>query len=157
MAFIDKKGSPFEVTAYGAGDYSVLVEMYDSFSPKAKYQGMPPLKKETRRKWIEKLLDTGENLLAWRGDWVIGHVVVIADTRAEDGEFLIFVHQTDRNLGVGTQLARSVLEKSKDLGLKKIWLMVGAYNFTAIRLYKKCGFDFYENPGGPERPMVIQL
>ena len=157
MAFIDKKGSPFEVTAYGAGDYSVLVEMYDSFSPKAKYQGMPPLKKETRRKWIEKLLDTGENLLAWRGDWVIGHVVVIADTRAEDGEFLIFVHQADRNLGVGTQLARSVLEKSKDLGLKKIWLMVGAYNFTAIRLYKKCGFDFYENPGGPERPMVIQL
>ena len=157
MAFIDKKGSPFEVTAYGAGDYSVLVEMYDSFSPKAKYQGMPPLKKETRRKWIEKLLDTGENLLAWRGDWVVGHVVVIADTRAEDGEFLIFVHQADRNLGVGTQLARSVLEKSKDLGLKKIWLMVGAYNFTAIRLYKKCGFDFYENPGGPERPMVIQL
>ena len=157
MAFIDKKGSPFEVTAYGAGDYSVLVEMYDSFSPKAKYQGMPPLKKETRRKWIEKLLDTGENLLAWRGDWAIGHVVVIADTRAEDGEFLIFVHQADRNLGVGTQLARSVLEKSKDLGLKKIWLMVGAYNFTAIRLYKKCGFDFYENPGGPERPMVIRL
>ena len=157
MAFIDKKGSPFEVTAYGAGDYSVLVEMYDSFSPKAKYQGMPPLKKETRRKWIEKLLDTGENLLAWRGDRVIGHVVVIADTRAEDGEFLIFVHQADRNLGVGTQLARSVLEKSKDLGLKKIWLMVGAYNFTAIRLYKKCGFDFYENPGGSERPMVIQL
>ena len=75
----------------------------------------------------------------------------------EDGEFLIFVHQDDRNVGVGTQLARSVLEKAKDLGLKKIWLMVGAYNFTAIRLYKKCGFDFYENPGGPERPMVIRL
>jgi len=157
MAFIDKKGFPFEVTAYGAGDYSVLVEMYDSFSPKAKYQGMPPLKKETRRKWIEKLLDTGENLLAWREHKVIGHVVVIPDTSAEDGEFLIFVHQADRNLGVGTQLARSVLEKSKDLGLKKIWLMVGAYNFTAIRLYKKCGFEFYENPGGPERPMVIRL
>ena len=118
---------------------------------------MPPLKKETRRKWIEKLLDSGENLLAWRGDKVIGHVVVIPDTRAEDGEFLIFVHQADRNLGVGTQLARSVLERGKELGLRKIWLMVGAYNFTAIRLYKKCGFDFYENPGGPERPMVIRL
>ena len=157
MTFVDKKGSPFEVTTYGAGDYSVLVEMYDAFSPKAKFQGMPPLKDETRRKWIEKLLESGENLLAWREDKVIGHVVVIPDTRAEDGEFLIFVHQADRNVGVGTQLARSVLEKAKDFGLKKIWLMVGTYNFTAIRLYKKCGFDFYENPGGPERPMVIQL
>ena len=157
MTFVDKKGSPFEVKAYGAGDYSHLEAMYDSFSPKAKYQGMPPLKGETRRKWIEKLLDSGENLLAWREERVIGHVVVIPDTRVEDGEFLIFVHQADRNLGVGTQLARSVLERGKDLGLKKIWLMVGAYNFTAIRLYKKCGFDFYENPGGPERPMVIRL
>lgn len=157
MVVLDKKGSPFEVQAYGAEDYSFLEGMYDSFSPKAKYQGMPPLKKETRRKWIEKLLDSGENLLAWRGDRVIGHVVVIPDTRVEDGEFLIFVHQADQNRGVGTQLAQSVLEKAKDLGLKKIWLMVGAYNFTAIRLYKKCGFDFYENPGGPERPMVIRL
>ena len=157
MSFVDKKGSPFEVKVYGAGDYSVLVEMYDSFSPKAKYQGMPPLKSETRGKWIEKLLDSGENLLAWREHKVIGHVVVIPDTSAEDGEFLIFVHQADRNLGVGTQLARSVLDKGKDLGLKKIWLMVGAYNFTAIRLYKKCGFEFYENPGGPERPMVLRL
>jgi ribosomal protein S18 acetylase RimI-like enzyme len=157
MTCIDKKGSPFEVTAYGAGDYSFLEEMYDSFSPKAKYQGVPPLKKETRRKWMEKLLDTGENLLAWREDRVIGHVVVILDTDAEDGEFLIFVHQADRNLGVGTQLVRFVLEKAKNLGLGKIWLMVGAYNFTAIRLYKKCGFEFYENPGGPERPMVLRL
>jgi ribosomal protein S18 acetylase RimI-like enzyme len=157
MTYIDKKGSLFEVRAYGAADYSFLVEMYDAFSPKAKFQGMPPLKDETRRKWIEKLLDSGENLLAWREDRVIGHVVVIPDTRTEDGEFLIFVHQDDRNVGVGTQLAQTVLEKAKDLGLRKIWLMVGTYNYTAIRLYKKCGFEFYENPGGPERPMVIQL
>ena len=148
----DKKGSPFELRAYGADDYSFLQEMYDSFSPKAKFQGMPPLKNETRQEWIRKLLDSGENLLAWRGDSVIGHVVVMPDTRALDGEFLIFVHQDDRNLGVGTQLARSILERAKTLGLKKIWLMVGTYNFTAIRLYKKCGFDYFENPGGPERP-----
>lgn len=157
MTFIDKKGSPFEVRAYGAEDHSRLENMYDSFSPKAKFQGMPPLKRETRRGWIEKLLDSGENLLAWRDDRVIGHVVVIPDKRVGDGEFLIFVHQADRNRGVGTQLARSVLERAKNLGLKKIWLMVGAYNFTAIRLYKKCGFEFFENPGGPERPMVIRF
>ena len=157
MILKDKKGSPFELRAYGADDYSFLEGMYDSFSPKAKYQGMPPLKNETRRKWMGKLLDSGENLLAWRGDRVIGHVVVISDIRVKDGEFLIFVHQDDRNLGVGTRLARSILDRAKTLGLKKIWLMVGTYNFTAIRLYNKCGFEFFENPGGPERPMVLQL
>lgn len=157
MPFIDKNGSPFEVRAYGAEDYSFLQDMYNAFSPKAKFQGMPPMKGETRLAWIEKLLDSGENLLAWREDKVIGHVVVIPDSGAEDAEFLIFIHQNDRNIGVGTQLARTVLEKAKNMGLKKIWLMVGTYNYAAIRLYKKCGFDFYENPGGPERPMILRL
>ena len=157
MTFFDKQGSPFELKTYGAADYSLLEDMYDAFSPKAKFQGMPPLKSETRRKWLENLLESGENVLAWREGKVIGHVVVIPDTHLEDGEFLIFVHQDHRNVGVGTQLALNVLKKSKGLGLRKIWLMVGTYNYTAIRLYKKCGFEFYENPGGPERPMVIQL
>ena len=153
----DKNGSPFELKAYHVDDYSFLEDMYDSFSPKAKFQGMPPLKSETRQEWISKLIDSGENLLAWRGDQVIGHVVVIPDTRVKDGEFLIFVHQDHRNLGVGTHLARFILERAKTLGLKKIWLMVGTVNFNAIRLYKKCGFEFFENPGGPERPMVLRL
>jgi ribosomal protein S18 acetylase RimI-like enzyme len=157
MTFFDKKGSPFEVNAYRTEDHSFLENMYDSFSPKAKFQGMPPLKKETRQGWIEKVLDSGENFLAWRDNRVIGHVVVIPDMRVGDGEFLIFVHQNDRNRGVGTQLTLTVLEHAKNLGLTKIWLMVGTYNFTAIRLYKKCGFEFYENPGGPERPMIVRF
>jgi ribosomal protein S18 acetylase RimI-like enzyme len=157
MIYIDKKGRPFEVKRCETGDDVYLTEMYDSFSPKGKFQGMPPLERGACQKWIEKLLETGANFLAWREGKVIGHVVIIPDIRARDGEYLIFISQDDRNRGVGSQLTQTVLDHAKTLGLKKIWLTVGAYNFIAIRLYQKFGFEFTENVCESERPMVLWL
>lgn len=158
MNYIDKNGRPFEVRGYQTEDHSRLVEMYEHFSPKAKFQGMPPLDKENCRKWILKLLESGENFLAWREDEVIGHVVVIPDHSVEDGEYLIFVNQSNRNVGVGTELTWQVIEKAKNLGLHTIWLTVGTYNFRATKLYTKFGFGFSEEKGDEsERKMILRL
>ena len=75
---------------------------------------------------------------------VIGHAVFLPDLKTRDGEYLIFIRQPFRGRGIGTQLTRMVLEEAKVMGLKLIWLSVGAYNFIAIRLYKKFGFNFCE-------------
>ena len=158
MNCIDKKGRPFEVRGYQTEDRSRLVEMYEHFSPKAKFQGMPPLDKETCRKWVLKLIESGENFLACREDEVIGHVVVIPDLAVEDGEYLIFVNQSNRNVGVGTELTWQVIEKAKNLGLHTIWLTVGTYNFIAKKLYTKFGFEFSEQEWhGSERKMILRL
>lgn len=158
MIHLDKRGSPFEVRGYRTEDHSRLAEMYDSFYPKAKFQGMPPLEERVRQKWLEKLLDSGENFLAWQEDKVVGHVVVLPDFNRGDAEYLIFVSQSNRGYGVGTELTRKAIERARTLGLKRIWLTVDAYNFRATRLYKKFGFQFCErSESASERMMLLQL
>ncbi len=51
----------------------------------------------------------------------------------------MFVDQNNRNLGVGTELAQFILERSRRLGLDWTWFTVNLWNSIAVRLYKKFG------------------
>jgi GNAT superfamily N-acetyltransferase len=157
MIHFDKRGRLFEVRSYRHEDCSHLEQMYDKFSPKGKYQGIPPSERAVCRKWIKGLIEAGENLLAWQEAKVIGHVVVLPDFERDDAEYLIFVLQYHRGLGVGKALSEEVFHRAGILGLKTIWLTVEPYNFRATGLYKKLGFQFIEESSVPERMMILQL
>jgi RimJ/RimL family protein N-acetyltransferase len=147
MIHMDKTGLFFEIRACATEDIPSLLEMYDEFSPKGKFQGMPPKEKEMRDRWVRGLLKNGENFLAWRDNKVVGHVVVLPDCNKSDAEYLIFAHQSDRGKGIGTALTKTIIKRAKALCIKIIWLTVDAYNFRATRLYKKCGFEFCDTCG----------
>jgi len=158
MIHADKTGVCFEIRKCLEKDLISLAEMYDLFSPKAKFQGMPPLDGKTRQKWITKLLKEGENYMALRNAQVIGHAVFLPDLKVRDGEYLIFVRHPFRGRGIGTKLTHIALEEAKAMGLKLIWLSVGTYNFIAIRLYKKFGFNFCEEYAAEsEKKMILTL
>ncbi len=158
MTLIDKKGRAFEVKAYAREDYACLERMYDRFTPKAKFQGMPPFSKEVRQPWLRQLIENGHNFLAWSGEEVIGHVVILPDFDKRDAEYLIFVSQHHRGLGVGMALTMAAIERARALDLKIVWLTVDAYNFRAIRLYRKAGFRSCEGyEATTERMMMLDL
>ncbi len=158
MVIIDKKGCPFEVRGYQPDDYSFLEEMYDTFTPKAKFQGMPPANQEVRHKWIRKLVQAGDNFLAWQEGKVVGHVVILSDFDKGDAEYLIFVSQANRGSGVGKELTGAALHKAKELDLRCVWLTVDSFNFRAIKLYKKAGFHLHEEScSASERVMILEL
>jgi len=158
MRCIDKHGKWFEVKKYGPEDYAALETMYVTFYPKGKFQGMPPLQDEASRKWIRKLLENGENYLAWQDGIVVGHVVVLSDLDKGDAEYLIFVRHPNRGRGIGSELTRAVLQHAKNLGLVMLWLVVGNTNFPAIGLYRKFGFRFCEpDLAETERKMTLSL
>jgi ribosomal protein S18 acetylase RimI-like enzyme len=96
------------------------------------------------------------NVLAWRGGSVIGHVALVPDVKGKLGELVIFVDQKHRNLGIGTELARFTLEKSRQSGLELVWLTVRVINSIAIKLYRKVGFEFCDTDSY-ERVMAIKL
>jgi GNAT superfamily N-acetyltransferase len=152
----DRLGSPFEVGACKLDDLSCLMDMYRVFSPKPASQGLPPPEPETCGKWARSLLEIALNLLAWRENRVIGHAALIKDIEAQSGEFVIFVHQDFRNLGVGTELTRLTVEKAREMGLKSIWLTVAMNNFIAIKLYRSLGFE-YSDMDEWERTMTLKL
>jgi len=118
MIFNDKNDRPFEVRSFRPEDYSLLADMYRVFSPKCKCQGLPPADKEACEKWIKRLIQDGENILALREGSVIGHVAFLPDFEKSDAEYLIFVDQYNRGLGVGTALTQAALKKSGEIGLK---------------------------------------
>ena len=152
----DKTGQPFEIGTTCAEDFSCICEMYHRFQPKAASQGLPPEDPEICYNWIKQVFQIGENLLALRGTTVIGHAALILDNTGKSGEFIIFVDQNNRNLGIGTELTRLALEKSKEIGLDSIWLTVHVLNAIAIKLYRKFGFE-YGDLDNYERVMRIKL
>ena len=152
----DKSGKPFEIGMSCAEDFPSVLEMYRTFHPKPASQGLPPEDPEICHNWIKQLFQIGENLLASRGNTVVGHAVLIPDREGKSGEFVIFVDQNNRNLGIGTELTRFTLEKSKQLGFDSIWLTVNVSNFIAIKLYRKFGFE-YCDMDKYERVMSIKL
>jgi len=152
----DKSGKSFEVGISCAEDFSSLLGMYRTFSPKPASQGLPPEDPETCQNWLKMLFGIGLNALAWRGDSVIGHVALIPDVKGKSGEIVIFVAQNYRNLGIGTELVRFMLERSGALGFELVWLTVRVLNFIAIKLYRKVGFEFCDKDHY-ERVMGIRL
>jgi len=155
---LDKDGQPFEVRSYAPADYPHLIDMYEAFTPKASFQGMPPHDKGVAERWIQRLIQTGDNFLGWRENQVIGHVVILPDFSKNDAEYLIFVSQAARGLGVGKELTRAAIQKARELGLDVVWLTVDAYNFRATRLYRKVGFEFCKGYSSTsERMMILKL
>ena len=152
----DKSGKSFQIGLSCAEDFPSVLEMYRVFSPKAVSQGLPPGDPETCQNWLKNLFNIAENFLAWRGRTVIGHAASVPDPNGKSGEFVIFVDQNNRSIGIGTELTRFALEKSEALGFNSVWLTVNVLNFVAIKLYKKLGFE-YCDMDKYERVMTITL
>ncbi|NWF92252.1 MAG: GNAT family N-acetyltransferase [Syntrophaceae bacterium] len=153
---IDKSGRSFAIGICRGDDYLCLLEMYLHFSPRPASQGLPPEDPQVCQSWLKNLLEIGINLLARRGDRVIGHAALIPDPNGKSGEFVIFVDQNNRNLGIGTELTRLTLERSKQLGFESVWLTVPPTNFIAVKLYKKFGFEYLDSDPY-ERVMTVRL
>ncbi len=152
----DKSGKPFEIGISCAEDFPSLLEMYRVFSPKPASQGLPPEDPDVCQDWVKKLFEIGQNLLVWRGDSVVGHAALVPDMKNKSGEFVIFVDQNHRNVGIGTELTQFALERSRELGFDSVWLTVNISNFIAIKLYRKLGFE-YCDMDNYERVMSISL
>ena len=156
ITIIDKSGSPFGIKMGYPEDFPFVLEMYRNFSPKPASQGLPPEDPETCHNWVKELFEIGKNVLAWRGDSVIGHAALVPDMKGKSCEFVIFVDQNVRSLGIGTELTRFALEKSRQLGFDSVWLTVNVSNFIAIKLYTKCGFEYCDRDSY-ERTMRFRL
>jgi len=153
---IDKSGNSFQLGIYRPEDFPSLREMYHTFSPRPASQGLPPEDPETCENWLKTLARIGLNALAWRGNKVIGHAALIPYVKVKSGELVVFVDQNHRNLGIGTELARFILEKFGALDFESVWLTVRVSNFIAIKLYRKVGFEFCDTDNY-ERVMAMKL
>jgi RimJ/RimL family protein N-acetyltransferase len=147
----DKRGGVFAVRPYTPADRRALEEMYVDFRPKRMAQGLPPDSELELKRWLDRVLASGDHLLIEIAGEVMGHGMLIPMEGAA-AELANFLHQAVRDRGIGTALNRVLLETAHRKGLQRVWLSVEPWNRAAVRSYEKAGFR--QLPGSLWAPEV---
>ena len=154
----DLAGEPFRVRLFSVSDRERLEDFYDGFEPKRAAQGLPPLGRARIARWLHVVLPVGVHLTAWRGGSLIGHALVVPTPRAEVAEYAVFLHQSERGKGIGTELTRAAIESAREAGFASLWLTVEPANRAAVRSYERVGFRFRPTTIlSPEPEMTLDL
>lgn len=132
-----------------------LVEMYATFDPADRAQGIPPIGRESIRTWLDAILAQGIDVVASIDEEVLGHATLVPDGDLEY-ELAIFVHQDHRRKGLGSGLLQILLGAAIEDGISYIWLSVERWNTIAISLYESVGFRTCD-AGSFELEMSIRL
>ena len=145
VTFEDREGRQVDISALARdpdeASIEPVVEMYDTFDPSDRAQGVPPVGEDRVRDWLETLLSNDSyNVVARVGDEVVGHATLVPD--GDDAyELAIFVHQDYQGAGIGTRLIEALLGHGQAHGVTHVWLTVERWNQPAVNLYKKVGFE----------------
>lgn len=136
---VDRLGQPYVIRALEPEDRVALEAMYMDFEPKRCAQGLPPGDHPSIRRWLDRVLASGEHLVVEIEGRILGHTMLIP---MKDGgvELANFLHQSIRNRGIGTSLNRLAVDLARDDGHTRVWLSVEPSNRPAIRSYEKAGF-----------------
>ena len=121
-------------------DRELLLGMYRGFDPLGAAQGLPPRNEEARRIWIDRALEEEINVGAFSTAAGLAGHTFLASSDAGEAELAVFVHQVYRRRGVGTALARAVLQWAEHLGLRRILASTASENIPALRLLKRFCF-----------------
>jgi GNAT superfamily N-acetyltransferase len=137
----DGDGREIRLRPGGADDMEALVEMYLDFEAEDRAQGIPPVREDPIRDWLDVLLaDDCLNVVALHEDEPVGHATLVPD-EGESYELAIFVVRPYQGAGIGTQLLEHLLGYAQDEGVEYVWLTVERWNDPAIAVYEKVGFD----------------
>lgn len=152
-----KRGEPvrLELLAQDAGEE--LAAMYLAYEPRASFQGLPPLKDAVCVTWVQGMVRDAVNVVARSAEGVlIGHIALFPVNRRK-AEMLVVVSPLYQNLGIGTELTRSIIAVAGELGFERIWLPVAAGNLRARHVYQKCGFRYVSDKLDREVEMELEL
>jgi ribosomal protein S18 acetylase RimI-like enzyme len=155
-SFVDAEGREVVIERADEADRESLVEMYRSFDPADRAQGIPPVGEPAIREWLDAVL--GEecvNAAARHGERAVGHATLVPEN-GDESELAIFVLNDYQGAGIGTVLLRTLLGAGASEGIDRVWLTVEHWNEPAISLYRSTGFETTGSEGF-ELEMSIRL
>jgi putative acetyltransferase len=88
-------------------------------------------------------LEGGTLLLAFDGGRVVGVAMIFGRGRTRFkgiSQFVTYLHQDYHGKGLGTYLARTILQEAKAKGFHRVSLEVVAENTGAVKAYERAGF-----------------
>jgi RimJ/RimL family protein N-acetyltransferase len=154
----DREGRVFTVREIRPGDRAQLDGFYDAFEPKRAAQGLPPEGTARIRRWLDGVLAGGTHLIVEVEGALAGHAMLMPTSTAGVREYAIFLDQSVRGRGMGTQVNRVSVEIARTLDVDRLWLSVEPHNRPAVRSYQKAGYRFRTaTMYSPELEMELEL
>ena len=154
----DREGRVFTVRPIRPEDRPLLDAFYHAFEPKRAAQGLPPEGTARIERWLDGVLAGGTHLIVEAEGRLAGHAMLMPTGADGVREYAIFLDQSVRGRGVGTQVNRLSVEVARTLNLERLWLSVEPHNRPAVRSYQKAGYRF--RPAtlySPELEMELDL
>lgn len=138
--FDDRENRTIEIRRVVDDDLDGIVDMYATFDPAQRAQGIPPTQPTEINRWLRTVIDQGHHLVAVHESDPVGHAMLVPD--GDDAmELAIFVHQDVQRAGIGRALLTHLLGAGAAAGDRRIWLTVERWNAPAIELYRDVGFE----------------
>lgn len=156
-AFVDRRNEPILIMPLNEKKFGQLHTMYSDCVPRNTFSGLPPIKDEACKKWIDNMIDNAVNLIAVsfeRG--VVGHTALFP-MQNKRVEMIIVVMPQFQYRGIGTQLTQSAIQLAYEAGYEKVWLSVEMSNYVARHIYLKCGFEYINYGLEDELDMTFDL
>lgn len=154
----DREGGMFTVRRFRPEDRALLDAFYDAFEPKRAAQGLPPQGAARVARWLDGVLAGGEHLIVEVDGRLVGHAMLMTTGNEGVREYAIFLDQSVRGRGMGTQVNRVSAELARTLRLDRLWLSVEPHNRAAVRSYQKAGYRFCPHTlYSPEFEMELDL
>jgi RimJ/RimL family protein N-acetyltransferase len=138
----DREGRVFTVRPYQPDDRQALDRFYEAFEPKRAAQGLPPEGTARIARWLDGVLAGGTHLIVEVAGALAGHAMLMPTGKDGVREYAIFLDQSVRGRGVGTQVNVLSAEVARTLELDRLWLSVEPHNRPAVRSYQKAGYRF---------------
>jgi RimJ/RimL family protein N-acetyltransferase len=154
----DREGRVFTVRDYRPEDRPLLDRFYDAFEPKRAAQGLPPEGPARVKRWLDGVLAGGTHLIVEVEGTLAGHAMLMPTGQEGVREYAIFLDQSVRGRGMGTQVNQVSAEVARALDLDRLWLSVEPHNRPAVRSYQKAGYRFRPSTlYSPEMEMELEL
>lgn len=156
-AFVDRRNEPILIMPLDVKKHGQLHAMYNDCVPRNTFNGLPPIKDEACRKWVDDMIENAINLVAVsfeRG--VVGHTALFP-MRNNMVEMIIVVMPHFQYRGIGTQLTQCAVQLAYEAGYEKVWLSVEMSNYVARHIYLKCGFEYINYGLEDELDMTFDL
>jgi RimJ/RimL family protein N-acetyltransferase len=141
----DKRGRIIQIRAYEPIDFDALQEMYDSFEPKGLECGLPPLDNKVRFEWLKYIVSELFSILAVYRRRIVGHGALDVCKTPLCPEYLVFVREGFRNIGIGTAISEVMKSVAHEAKCEKVILTVRTANSRAVKVFKKVGFTFCDS------------
>lgn len=136
--FIDKTGDVIVLVEYDDADRSQLLELYETIRSQGRSLGRPPRDPENLADWLDSILDSGTNYVAYHESMVVGHSTY-SPGATRTPELLTFVHPAYWDRGIGTELSRHCIQTATRKN-DALLINVARSNGRATHVGKKLGF-----------------